>query len=78
MAMQFNAVWAAALAVVRSVGEIKGYVTTKRCWRCRHLLSKRAIVCAHCGKWQDRPIGEGQKQSTLNGPGSSNGGADHL
>lgn len=52
--MQFDAVRAAARAVVRSVGEIKGYVTTKRCWRCEHLLSRRAIVCNHCGKWQDQ------------------------
>jgi len=58
MAMQFDAMRSAALAVVRSMGEIRGYVTTKRCWRCRHLLSKRAIVCGHCGKWQDKPSAE--------------------
>ena len=71
--MHFDAVKTAALAVVRLVGEIRGYVTTKRCWRCRHLLSKRAIVCVHCGKWQDRPIGERQAQGTLNRLGSAPG-----
>ena len=65
--MQFDAVRAAALAVVRSVDEIKGYVTTKRCWRCQHLLRKRSIVCAHCGKWQDKPIGERETQGAPNG-----------
>ena len=69
-AMQFDAVRAAALAVVRSVDEVKGYVTIKRCRRCQHLLRKRAIVCVHCGKWQDKPIGERDTQSSLNGVSS--------
>jgi len=44
---------AARRAVVRSVDVVfRGYVTTKRCWRCRNLLSKRSIVCSRCGKWQ--------------------------
>ena len=63
--MQFDAVRAAALAVVRSVDEVKGYVTIKRCWRCQHLLRKRSIVCAHCGKWQDKPIGERETQRSV-------------
>lgn len=72
--MEFDAaVRAAALAVVRSVDEIKGYVAIKRCWRCQHLLRKRAIVCVHCGKWQDKRIGERETQSTLNGLSSVRG-----
>ena len=47
-----SATTAALDAVRRSVGTISGYVMAKRCWRCRHLMSKRTILCAHCGKWQ--------------------------
>jgi hypothetical protein len=63
--MKFDAVRSAALAVFRSVDEVKGYVTIKRCWRCQHLLRKRAIVCAHCGKWQDKSIGERATRNTI-------------
>jgi len=46
----------AARAIVRSVGALGstfgGLVRTKRCAKCRHLLVKWAIVCAHCGRWQ--------------------------
>jgi hypothetical protein len=51
--MQFRLAKAAVLdAVRRSVGVISGLVVPKRCWRCRHLMSKQTIHCAHCGKWQ--------------------------
>ena len=50
--MQLNAMKAAASALARSVGAVRGYVTTKQCWRCRRRLTRRAIVCTHCGKWQ--------------------------
>jgi hypothetical protein len=53
MGIQLQSMKAAALKVMRrSVGAINGYVNVKRCWKCQHLLSKRAIVCSHCGKWQ--------------------------
>ena len=53
VAMQFDSMRAvAARAIGRSVGVFTGYLRTKRCWRCQHLLSKRAIVCMHCRKWQ--------------------------
>jgi hypothetical protein len=53
MGMQLQSMKAAALKVVRrSVGKINGYVSVKRCWKYQHLLSKRAIMCSHCGKWQ--------------------------
>jgi hypothetical protein len=54
--MQLESVKAAARTVVRSVGGFSntfgGYVRTKRCLRCRHLLLRRAIVCSHCRRWQ--------------------------
>jgi hypothetical protein len=50
--MELNSVKTAARAVARSVGAFGGYVRTKRCRGCRHLMRKRAIVCMRCGKWQ--------------------------
>ena len=50
--MQLDSVKAATLAVVRSVGALRNYVMTKRCWQCRRVLRKRAMVCPHCRKWQ--------------------------
>jgi hypothetical protein len=50
--MKLDMVKAAARAVVRRVGAFSGYVRTKRCWRCHHMLSKRAMVCPYCHKWQ--------------------------
>lgn len=54
--MQFQSVKTAARAVARSVGVLGstfgGYVKPKRCSHCRHLLMKRTIVCARCGRWQ--------------------------
>ena len=54
--MQIGSVRTAARAVARSIGvlgsTVGGLVRTKRCAKCHHLLVKRAIVCAHCGRWQ--------------------------
>ena len=54
--MQIGSVKTAARAIARSVGAfgstVGGLVQPKRCSRCRHLLLKRAIVCARCGRWQ--------------------------
>jgi len=50
--MQIESVRAVARAAARSIGTVRGYVTAKRCRRCRHLLSKRAVVCLHCGRSQ--------------------------
>ena len=48
--MWFDSLRAGARAVLRSVGVFKSYWMMKRCRRCRHLLSKRALVCPHCRK----------------------------
>ena len=54
--MQIESVKTAARAIARSMGVVRstvgGLVRTKRCARCRHLLAKRSIVCARCGRWQ--------------------------
>lgn len=54
--MQMQSVRTAARAIARSVSTVGttvgGLVRIKRCARCRHLLARRAIVCAHCGRWQ--------------------------
>jgi hypothetical protein len=50
--MQFVSVMTAARAVAGRFGVFGSYVRTKRCWRCQHLLSKRAMVCPYCRKWQ--------------------------
>ena len=49
---QLHSVTTASRAFVgRSVDAIRGSVMLKRCSRCRHMLSRGAIVC-QCGKWQ--------------------------
>ena len=54
--MQIESVKTAARAIARSMGavgsSVGGLVRTKRCAKCHHLLVKRAIVCARCGRWQ--------------------------
>lgn len=53
MFMQLESMrFAAREAMRRSFGAIKGFGIVKRCWRCQHVLSRRTIVCRHCGKWQ--------------------------
>ena len=50
--MHLEPVKTAAQAVGRSVRVFGSYVMIKRCWRCRHLLGKRAMVCPYCHRWQ--------------------------
>jgi len=50
--MQFESILAMARSMARRVSALGSYVTAKRCWRCRHLLGGRAMVCPYCRKWQ--------------------------
>jgi len=50
--MRLDSIRAVARSMARSVGALGNYVMPKRCWRCQHLLGRRAMVCPYCRKWQ--------------------------